>query len=171
MFTPVGRLALLLASAALSVWCFDQGIPVAAWMFVVAAVLVPYGHFRYGSVWLAFRQIQRGNIERGRRLLAATPNPRWLGRQERGFYHFGNGVIALRDDDLSRAEEELRRALEFSVRSTHNAAMVHVLLTRIYLDTNRVENARESLREAERLPHQSDLDAEIARLSQKAALT
>jgi hypothetical protein len=171
MFSPYTRYALMLLTSAGAVYLFVMGEPIAGGAFVLATWVTVYFHVRYASVLTAFGYLMRGDMATGQRLLKMTPKPEFLAPLSRGFYHFGNGIIALREDDPNRAEEELTRAMNFRIGSPHNKAMLNVLLAGVHLELHHADQARRSLDEAERLEHNEDLDAQIAKLRRRLELS
>src|SRR5262245_36717986 len=86
-------------------------------LLLAAAALLVYGHFRYGPVWLAFRSLQRGDLERAARLLSQVKRPSALSRETRAYFEFTSGVIESSRGRDETAEQHLRAALDHALRT------------------------------------------------------
>ncbi|HEY6077403.1 MAG TPA: hypothetical protein VIW29_01285, partial [Polyangiaceae bacterium] len=82
MFTPKLRLFLALAAFAIGAYRVVASDYV-GFVWLGAAALLGYGYFKYGSVWLAFRQVARGRMDHAARLLEQVKRPEALGSQDR----------------------------------------------------------------------------------------
>jgi hypothetical protein len=129
MFPTSIRFLLATASAAFGVYQIHRG-SIAGGLYVVAAALLVYGHFRYGS-----------------RVAGASNGSSWKHGPHATFARAGaqSGladlgpaalVAADRKDDHA-AEKHLRLAIDHRLRTENDRALVEVMLARILIDAAR----------------------------------
>src|SRR6186997_2657770 len=100
MFTPKVRLALAFASFFVGAYWIIKG-SLLGLAFVAAAALLGYGYFKYGTVWLAFREVARGNMDQAVQLLNRVSRPDALRSEDRAYFEMGWGLVC-----ASRAQNE-----------------------------------------------------------------
>jgi predicted Zn-dependent protease len=147
MFPTSIRFLLVVASAAFGAYQIHRG-NVAGGLYLLAAALLAYGHFRYGPVWLALRTARRGNMDRTRRLLEEVHNPDWLTSDQRAYFELTSALVAADRKDDPAAEKHLRLALDHRLRTENDRALVEVMLARILIERGRAEEADEILARA-----------------------
>lgn len=131
MFSPWVRIALVAVGLLLGVRELEDG-NAAGWVPIGAALLLLYGHVRYGTVRWAFEAVRRGaDGERVRRRLAGTMFPRLLNAQSRAYYVWLRGGIALKDGDADGARRDLREAFSGRLRTPRDRALVALTLARM----------------------------------------
>jgi hypothetical protein len=115
MFIPAVRLALVLLGVALGLVQLEKA-PLASWLFFAAAALLAVGHWRYGTVWLAWRSYRRGNLDKMEQQLRGTPNPAYLEAHQRAYYHFLRGEAHRHHNRLAEARQDLELAAQGAER-------------------------------------------------------
>ncbi|MFH0793376.1 MAG: tetratricopeptide repeat protein [bacterium] len=167
MFSRNLRFILTILCFLLGIWNFSTQHLTLGLIALAAAVFLIYGHFRYGAVWLATRQVKLGRLPRAKKLLDETPNPRWLGKPQRSQYYFAKGLIASRESKPDDAEENFLRALEIGMRTPKDTAIVHLHLASNCLEKGNRDKARQHLETAIQLPLNPALSPWVAALRAK----
>ena len=167
MFTAPIRLALFAVCIGLGVYGLYTG-QATAWAYLLAAVLLVYGHFRYGPVWLAWRAVRNNDLERAKRLLAGVSNPGSLRPDQSAYFSFAQGLVALNEGDLGAAVEHLTKASEGKLRTSNDRSLAVMYLSAAKFDLGEQDAARALLEKARSIPHKSgvasfldDLDAKF----------
>jgi hypothetical protein len=130
--------------------------------FAAAAFLV-WGGIRHGSVWLAFNAYRRSDWDRVRALLAAT-RPYSLGRQDRAYYDWLQGVILARDGRFDAARASLITAAGGPLRTSNARTLVHCHLADVALCVNDRPAAAEHIAQARCLDHRPEVDEMLSAL-------
>jgi RimJ/RimL family protein N-acetyltransferase len=133
----------------------------------LGAILVLVGHFRTGTVWLAFRRFRKGDLEGARRLLGSVRYPRWLNAQHRAYHDWMRGALALKDDLPAEAVRHLDRASVGRLRTENTRCGVFLTLAEALLELGEREKAREVVEAARSLPHSAQLDHLLDRVSRR----
>ena len=150
MFVPAVRLALVLTGIALGLAMLDES-PVASWLGFAGAALLAVGHWRYGTVWLAFRSYRRGEFDRMERQLMGTPTPAYLQSKQRAYCHFLRGVVHRRHSRLAEARHELQLAADGTVRCAITRSFFYSQLAEAALTAGDVPAARAAIMQARQL--------------------
>ena len=144
MFSRPVRFLLIVASVAFGGYQLYRG-SVAGWFYLLAAALLTYGHFRYGPVWLAFRNARRGNLDRARRLLAQVKDPRLLSPGQRAYFELSSALVAADLKNKQAAENHLRLALEQRLRTHNDRALAEVFLAELLIERGAADEAADVL--------------------------
>jgi hypothetical protein len=144
MFTPKLRLFLALAAFAIGTYRVVVSDYVGL-VWLGAAALLGYGYFKYGTVWLAFRQVALGQMDRAARLLDQVKRPDALGSQERAYFELAWGLVCASRAENARSEQHLRLALSHALRTESDRAMAEAVLAQLLLARNEVTEARSVL--------------------------
>ena len=102
------RVLLVLLNVLLSFHFLRSG-QMLGWLFVVSAVILAYGAFRYGSVHAAFRAVRNGRLDVARAALAET-STRFLDKRSHAYASWVRAALAEGDKDLDAALSHLRDA-------------------------------------------------------------
>lgn len=147
MFSP--RVRALLAAVSFAFGCYQvvSGHYVGLVFFAVAAFLA-YGYFKYGTVWLAFRAVARGEMEGAAKLLAQVRKPEALGAQDRGYYELASGFVCASRGQNERAEAHLRAALAHELRTDNDRALAEAVLAQLLIARDEMVEARKLLERA-----------------------
>ncbi len=119
-----------------------------AWYLYATSLILLFTHFAFGNVWAAFRKLQRGKIMEAELLINQIKRPEWLVKQNRTYYHFIKGMIALQQKELSKGEEELKIAVSRGLRSNNDNALALLNLAHICFVEKRQEDTRNYLQQA-----------------------
>ncbi len=117
----------MLFSLVFGVWRLLEG-DTFGWLSIIAAVLLVVGHFRYGTVWLAFKLAQLGRLESAKKLLLQVKRPQYLSIESRTYYNFLFGAILKDEAKNAEAEVHLRSALAGRLRTNNDVASAQLTL-------------------------------------------
>ena len=148
MYSRSLRIVITIFCVAVGSWEFYRGRFVPGVMLLVVALLMLYGYFRYGTVWLALRRLRAGDEAGGARLLSQVSNPELLSARQRAYYELAQGTLALESGDASRAIPHLQAALEHRLRTEHDRAIAEANLASALVATGEVSHARLLIRAA-----------------------
>lgn len=147
MFTPKLRLLLALASFAMGTYYIVAG-RYAGLLLLAASALLGYGYFKYGTVWLAFRQVARGEMDRAARLLDQVKRPEMLDSEQRAYFELAWGLVWASRAQNARSEQHLKLALSHALRTDNDRAMAEAVLAQLLLARNEIAEARSVLEQA-----------------------
>lgn len=170
MFSGWMRVGLVFVSGILGVYQLQQRHHATAAMFLVAIVLLIYGHYRYGTVWLAFRRLRTGDTRRASRLLAQISTPRLLNSQNRAYYEWIKGELACEAGDFAAAESHFRQSLAHDLRTSNNRCVVEARLAAVLIKQNMSEEAQELIRVARQRQHKPQIDTILDDLEKAAGV-
>lgn len=119
-----------------------------AWYLYVTSLILLFTHFAFGNVWSAFSKLQKGKITEAELLIDQIKKPEWLIKQNRTYYHFIKGMIAIQQKDLSKGEEQLKIAVNRGLRSKNDNALAILNLAHICFLEKRLEDAQKYLQQA-----------------------
>ncbi len=163
MFTPLVRLAVIIATIAFGIREAGEEPLLAVWLFA-AAGLFAWGHFRYGTVWLAFRALSRGDMEKARSLIGMIRRPGLLAPRERAYRAWILGLLELDRGDAAAGAAHLRAALEIGLRTPNDTCAVACSLAEASLDLGDRDTAAGLFEKAKLLPHGEGLEPFLDRL-------
>ena len=121
----------------------------AAWYLYATCLILLFTHFAFGNVWAAFSKLQKGKIMEAELLINQIKKPEWLAKQNRTYYHFIKGMIALQQKELSEGEKELKIAVGRGLRSNNDNALALLNLAHISFMEKRPEDTRNYLQQAQ----------------------
>ena len=119
-----------------------------AWYLYLTSLILLFTHFAFGNVWAAFSKLQKGKIMEAELLINQIKKPEWLVKQNRTYYHFTKGMIALQQKDLSEGEKQLKIAADRGLRSDNDNALALLNLAHISFVEKRNEDTRNYLQQA-----------------------
>ena len=102
-----------------------------SWYVFLGAITLFVMHFLFGTVWAGMNQLQKGDYQAAKIILAQVKRPDWLLKRPRAYYYFGWGIINMHEKDLEEAEANLKEALNIGLRTTHEVALVNMNLAHI----------------------------------------
>lgn len=151
MFTTRIRFVLILLFVIIGlVLQFKHGFS-SAWYLYAASLILLFTHFAFGNVWAAFSKLQKGKVMEAELLLNQIKKPEWLVKQNKTYFHFIKGMIALQQNDLPEGEKHLKIAADRGLRSNNDNALALLNLAHICFVQKRQEDARNHLRQARNL--------------------
>ncbi|MCP4093095.1 MAG: hypothetical protein GY747_06560 [Planctomycetes bacterium] len=133
--------------------------------FAIAA-LIAVGHFRFGSVMLAFRAVQAEQYEKAHRLLKSVQFPGLLTTSQRFFFELASGAIAGHHQQLDLEEQHYRTALEFAANNERDRAVVELELAELVAQRGAAEEAIQILEQAREHQHTPSVQEGIDRLTE-----
>lgn len=142
------RLGIILLFTVLGIWLHIKTGITPAWYLYVTAFILLLTHFLFGTVWVAFAQLKRGNVLKAERLLNQIHQPNLLLKRHRAYYHFSKGMIALQKKRLSEGSTYFGKAMELGLRNDTDRALACLNLAHIAFLGKRFEAAREHLQKA-----------------------
>lgn len=148
MFSARTRWLLVTGASLLAFANFLQGRMGLGAALAAAALVVLWGHWRYGSVFAAWQALLKEDRDKARRLLAGTPRPTFLARRHRAYFHWVQGLLLAHDRETGAAREHLEQALQGPLRSTSNEALLRAQLAELEIGAGRWSAAESHLRAA-----------------------
>lgn len=122
-----------------------------AWPLFMGAILLWVTHFLFGSVWVAFNALKRGQIQKATNLINGIKRPEWLVKRNRAYYFFTKGLIDLQNKALESGEKNLLEALNIGLEKNTDLALINLNLAHIYYLRKKFDSARQHLQEAKSL--------------------
>lgn len=116
--------------------------------FLALSAWFTYGYFKYGTVWLAFRAVAGGQMEKAARLLQEVRRPESLGPQDRGYFELASGFVCISRAENERAEQHLRSALAGRLRTDNDRALGEAVLAQLLVARDELAEARALLTQA-----------------------
>jgi tetratricopeptide (TPR) repeat protein len=132
MFTPQHRLLLSVATFGLGAYLLIRNDYTGA-LFLVASAFLAYGYFRYGTVWLAFREVAHGRMDAAAKLLAKVNHPEALASEQRAYFELASGLVCASRAQNERAEQHLRAALSHQLRTDNDRALAEAVLAQLLI--------------------------------------
>jgi tetratricopeptide (TPR) repeat protein len=167
MFTPTVRIVLAIVALWL-MWTFwRSGNMTSFGMIAFSLVLIVWGYFKNGTVYNAFQKLKKDDFEGAELALAKTPNPQYLKKSHKSYYHFTKGMIELNRDNFDLAYDELNSALSIGLRTDNDSALVYLNLASLELQRKRYKEAGEFLKKSKNLEHKPLLDPEIEKIEKE----
>ena len=116
------------------------------------AALIDFGHFRFGSVMLAFRAVQAEQYDKAQRLLKGVHWPKLLSLSQRFYFELASGAVAghLQKPDVE--EQHYRTALDFAADNERDRSVVELELAELLAERGADSEALEMLNQAREHP-------------------
>jgi ATP/maltotriose-dependent transcriptional regulator MalT len=115
---------------------------------LAASALLAYGHFKYGTVWLAFRAVARGQTQKAEQLLRQVRRPAALGARERAYFELASGFVCVSHARNEQAEKHLRLALANELGTSSDRALAEAVLAQLLVARGELSEARAMLDQA-----------------------
>lgn len=145
MFTPLIRVILIITFFVFTILFYLREDYINAGLLIIAAGLLWYGYFKYGTVYLAFHQIKKQNIGKAEKLISRIRYPNKLSKKQKSYYHFINGIIASEKNEFGLAKSELTKALEIGLRTKNDTSILILNLANIEYERKELLSAKEYL--------------------------
>lgn len=147
MFTTRIRFILIFVNLIIGIILqVKYGFSPALYLYITCLILL-FTHFAFGNVWPAFNKLQKGKILEAEALINDIKRPDWLIRQNRSYYHFIKGMIALQQKNLQEGEAQLKIAVTRGLRSKNDNALALLNLAHISFVEKRWTDSRNYLRQ------------------------
>lgn len=141
MLSPGLRLALAICSFFLGAYLLVTG-DYAGVLFLGGSAYLGYSYFRFGTVWLAFRQVALGNMEPAAKLLQTVKQPEQLGSEQRAYFELASGLVCASRAENARAEQHLQTALDHQLRTENDRALCEAVLAQLLVARDEPDAAR-----------------------------
>ena len=142
MFTPRQRLLLSVAAFVLGTYLIVFKNDYVGILALAASAFMAHGYFRYGTVWLAFREVAHGRMDAAAKLLAQVKNPEALGSEQRAYFELASGLVCASSAQNQRAEQHLQAALAHQLRTDNDRAMAEAVLAQLLIAREERAEAR-----------------------------
>lgn len=163
MLSPLVRLILVLALSALGGYQLSVGRASGS-LYMVIAIGLAYGYFRYGAVWAAWRAVKAVNLPRARSLISSIRYPALLSRENLAYYHLIQGLLTMHDQRFDVATDHVLQAVAGALRTSNDRSLALLILAEIKAITGEVEAAREYLGKAQETEHKPGLEDAFKRV-------
>ena len=161
--TPV-RLVLVIIALAAGALVLASG----RWsglVFLVAAGLLIWGHYRIGPVRRAYRALENDQHDRAARLIEQVGSPESLKDQDRAQYNYVVGILAGERGEMATAEKHLNLAISGPTAKPNDRAQVACYLAETALKYGDSETARRNLERAREIEHDPEVAKTIAEIA------
>lgn len=134
------------------------------YFIAVFLVLLLFIYLRYGILWSVFQSLKSNIFEKAKIFLRFTPYTPLLCKTSKGYYNWGLAIINLKEKNVDLAESFLLKAIEYSLRTKNDLAIVYIALSEIYLSKNEYDKFNLYIDKATSTPHKHLLNEGIDRL-------
>ena len=148
MFTTRIRFVLILLFILIGIVLHVKSGFSSAWYLYATSLILLFTHFAFGNVWAAFSKLQKGKIMEAEFLINQIKKPEWLVKQNRTYYHFIKGMIALQQKEFPEGEKQLKIASSRGLRSKNDNALALLNLAHICFLEKRLEDTKDYLQQA-----------------------
>jgi tetratricopeptide (TPR) repeat protein len=167
MYNPIIRIVLG-AFGALLAWYFYSLNDIPNMLLcLVALALVIWGYFKNGTVYVAFRHLQKGNYQKAEHLLNKVKKPEILKKSQKSYYHFTKGFIELNKDSLKASKGEFLKVLELGLRTENDTSIVSINLALIEMKLGNFDEALLYINKTKELNYKPALKFEIERVEKE----
>lgn len=164
MFTPIIRILLISLALVMAVFKYSKGEHINTVLLIIAAALLIYGHFKYGTVYAAFQHLRKENYKKAEALLIKIKNPEKLSKNSKSYYHFTKGFIHLDKGDIDASFSELNKALQIGLRTKNDTAIVLLNLGAIEFERKNYKKAKEYTLQSKEFDSKPLVKTEIEKL-------
>ena len=147
MLTPRLRLTLAIASFLTGAYLLVVG-DYAGVLFLGGAAYFGHSYFKYGTVWLAFREVARGHMDEAAALLQKVKEPQALGSEQRAYFELASGLVCASRAQNQQAETHLQTALDHQLRTENDRALAEAVLAQLLVARDQLATARQIIERA-----------------------
>lgn len=141
MFTPIVRLVLAILSACMAFYHYTKSEYLQMVFILIAGALFLYGYFKAGTVYIAFKALQKQEFEKAEKLISKIKNPENLAKSQKNYYHFVQGFLASNKNEWNKSYLELNKALEIGLRTENDTSIALSHLAEIELQRKNYKEA------------------------------
>jgi hypothetical protein len=141
LLNPGLRLAFAIASFVLGAYLLVLS-DYSGVLFLGGAAYLGYSYFRFGTVWLAFREVARGHMDAAAKLLQKVKHPEGLGSEQRAYFELASGLVCASRAENARAETHLQQALDHQLRTENDRALCEAVLAQLLVARDDLAGAR-----------------------------
>lgn len=164
MFNPIFRIILVVISLIATFFYFMKDEYLSMSMMIIAAGLFVYGHYRYGTVYIAFQELKKGNYEKAEKLISKIKNPDILNKGQKSYYHFTQGAIASNNEDWEKSYSEWSKAIDIGLRTENDTSIALLNLANVELERKNFEKANEFIKKTSELNLKPLIKSEVDRI-------
>jgi tetratricopeptide (TPR) repeat protein len=113
----------------------------------VGALFIVLVYLLFGNIWQAFGKLKQGNLEAAEAILQDIAYPKILFKTHRAYYHFIQGILHIKKENLRDGETHLLQALQLGVTNATDRALITLNLGSLYLQTQNLEQAKYYIQE------------------------
>ncbi len=152
---------------AFAVYQFIEGFIGNGIMWVLLAGLVVLLYFKNEMIVLAFLRLRKEDFVGTKKWLDKIKNPEAaLVKKQQGYYWYLHGLM-MSQENLTKAEKYLKRAVKLGLSMKHDLAMAKLNLAGIALSKRRKREAQLLLKEAKKLDKHNMLANQIRMMKQQ----
>ena len=164
MFNPIIRTVLICISLIATFFYFMKEDYLNMSMMLIAAGLFIFGYYRYGTVYVAFQELKKGNYDKAEKLASKIKNPDMLSKGQKSYYHFTQGAIASNNEDWDKSYSEWNKALTIGLRTENDTSIALLNLANVELERKNFEKANEFIKKTRELNLKPLLESEADRI-------
>lgn len=164
MFNPIIRTILICISFIATFFYFIKEDYLNMSMMLIAAGLFIYGYYRYGTVYVAFQELKKGNYNKAEKLISKIKNPDILNKAQKSYYHFTQGAIASNNEDWDKSYSEWSKALNTGLRTENDISIALVNLANVELERKNFKEANEFIEKTRELKLKPLIKSETDRI-------
>ena len=151
MYSYKSRISLILICLLIGGVAFLDGrVHLGGFALTVVALLI-WGHFRYSTVWIAFRKIQSDRYEEAEKLIDQIRNPNRLDSSHKAYYFWTLAFIELHKHNYQSAEGHLLEALNYDLKTDNDQAIINLSLAEIQIGFEKYMEAEKYITKAKEL--------------------
>lgn len=170
MFNPIIRIVLFCISLAAAFFYFMKAEYFSMTMMLVAAGLFIYGHYRYGTVYVAFQELKKGRYEKAEKLISKIKNPDILSKGQKSYYHFTQGAIASHKEDWGKSYSEWSKALDIGLRTENDTSIALLNLANVEFERKNFDKANAFIKKTRALNLKPLIASEVDRIQNEINL-
>jgi len=167
MLNKYGRIGFAAVAFAMAVFWTIKGLYIPATAMLIGVGFIVYGYLKFGTVYLAFRQLRSGKLDDAKKTLNQIKDKDKLNKEHLAYFHFVWGYIFFAEENHQKAIVEFEEALKGKIKTTHDQAMINVNLSSLYLKTGNKDKAVLKLAAAKELKYKKALDSDIEALEKQ----
>lgn len=147
-FIVLNRLWLSVLMVGLGIFLGIQVTWWLGWLPIFIGIIMVVAHFLIGPMTILPRYIENGDVEEAQRLINSVKKPEWLFAQVRSGFYMLKANLSTMNNDLDKAEEDLKKGLEAGNTDKDSRGMALLQLGFISAQKGNLKDSYEKLREA-----------------------
>lgn len=147
-FIVLNRIWLAILMLAFGVFLGIQVTWWIGWLPILIAVLMVVAHFLIGPMTILPKYIENGDVDEAQKLINSVKKPEWLFSQVRAGFYMLKANLSTMNNDLDKAEEDLRKGLASGNTDKESKGMAFLQLGFIAAQKGNLKESSEKLKEA-----------------------
>lgn len=135
--------------------------------FILISILIAATIWINEVIIMTFLSVRKGDFAKARKRLGWIKNPEWLLKSQRAYYFYLLGLVHTQSNEMSKAEQTLKRALSLGLAMKHDKAMAKLNLAGIAATKRRKREALNWLAEAKKDDEKKILADQIRMMKQQ----